>query len=837
MKHSPGRLVVTNAVIVPSSSESDHSTKARNRRSQWINPQSTPTVLPPDISARAPSQQSSPYPRDPPAIPRGHRGTTVGLGLDVKGMSFRTGEKDTVPPDDDQSVYDDELSDSSLLAEEPLLAPDDGDDENFYEDEPSPALTHGPCFNRSDDLERERRREEALIGLVDGLHRDYRRTSGAGHRSSVARSEATDFNMQGVAISDSRDFENDDVTRARSPSQYPGSRVSQASRYSPASQWDQESTYSDGDFQDEHRVPNSQYDNRPKQHRSPQPRKDFHAAGATDRPASSLRQSRVTWKRPSTSLGIRDTHREDPRGEGQLFPVTSELDSPRRRSVSPVSAPVSPRSGSPLHTRGPSRSASPLPDTSSTATSSRPRKNDYNGSSGIKKPQRSRAKSLSSRSERPVETQASQGESLTARVRSSRGDRGPPGALALTPGQPEDPGARERLAFGIPESLSYPGNALTPDEQDSIRPPLSRLGSAESTRRTLPRADSDLSVADSAWEEQRISKEFSRGAAALIETLTSSAVKIRSARQDANRGPPYDYEQEKTPQAEPASWAPLETKPSSRPRSRSQSHSQARSRSRSRSPLPPPSNGPSSYGCARRRSVDSASLESCSSAESVYEAPADIARSPAVQHATTLPPADVRAPPPNAWRYTLPRDVYRSLSKQYGTMEMERQEVIYNFFQTEKTFVQSARHVIRTFFLPLRARDSRTWLPGLPADVARLFDWLEDIVNLHVAVVRALAGVVAVWKTGGIVSRVGGTLRAFVPQLEIYMPYLVKLESVRETLRWHAEKDRGELGEYLRMRERDRVEGEWTLDRLLEEPVARIAKYIEVYQVRLSLRV
>ncbi|KAI0702394.1 Dbl homology domain-containing protein [Cerioporus squamosus] len=203
-----------------------------------------------------------------------------------------------------------------------------------------------------------------------------------------------------------------------------------------------------------------------------------------------------------------------------------------------------------------------------------------------------------------------------------------------------------------------------------------------------------------------------------------------------------------------------------------------------------------------------------------------------MQRSATPAPQRPETETPGSWRHSLSRDAYRSLSKCYGPMEMERQELIYDLYNSEKTFVHSARHVIRTFFLPLRARDSRTWLPGLPADVARLFDWLEDIVNLHVAIVRALAGVVAVWKTGAIVSKIGGSLRAFVPQLEIYMPYLVKLESVREILRWHAEKDRGELGEYLRMRERERVDGEWALDKLLEEPVVRLHKHLECYQVR-----
>ncbi|KAI0710995.1 hypothetical protein C8Q76DRAFT_624472 [Earliella scabrosa] len=229
-------------------------------------------------------------------------------------------------------------------------------------------------------------------------------------------------------------------------------------------------------------------------------------------------------------------------------------------------------------------------------------------------------------------------------------------------------------------------------------------------------------------------------------------------------------------------------------------------------------------------------MSSVSSPESVYDEPL----SPVQRVATPPPPPP---PPPSksrhqanpelsgTWRSTLPPDVYESLSKRYGPTEMARQELIYSLYDSEKTFIKSSRHVIRTYFVPLRARDTRTWLLGLPPDVARLFDWLEDIVNLHVAVARALSGVVAVWKTGAVVERVAGTLRAFVPQLEIYMPYLVKLESVRDTIRWHAEKDGGELGEYLRMKERERVEGEWALEKLFEEAAARLHHYLEVFQV------
>ena len=55
----------------------------------------------------------------------------------------------------------------------------------------------------------------------------------------------------------------------------------------------------------------------------------------------------------------------------------------------------------------------------------------------------------------------------------------------------------------------------------------------------------------------------------------------------------------------------------------------------------------------------------------------------------------------------------------------------------------------------------------------------------------------------------------------------------RQVRRNVKEKDGGELGEYLRLRERDRVEGEWALERLLEEPAARLGEYLELFHVRL----
>ncbi|KAI0350288.1 Dbl homology domain-containing protein, partial [Trametes cingulata] len=186
---------------------------------------------------------------------------------------------------------------------------------------------------------------------------------------------------------------------------------------------------------------------------------------------------------------------------------------------------------------------------------------------------------------------------------------------------------------------------------------------------------------------------------------------------------------------------------------------------------------------------------------------------------------------PTSWQSTLPVEVHHSLSRHYGAQEMERQEIIYALYTSEQSFVKSTRRVVRTILLPLRVRESRAWLPGIPSDIARFFDWLEDVVNLHASIARALSTVAAIWETGSIVQRVAGTLKGFVPRLEVYMPYLAKYEGVKEVLHWHLEQDGGEFGEYLRMQERERPEDMWSLERLCDEPAGRLRSYLENFQV------
>ena len=114
--------------------------------------------------------------------------------------------------------------------------------------------------------------------------------------------------------------------------------------------------------------------------------------------------------------------------------------------------------------------------------------------------------------------------------------------------------------------------------------------------------------------------------------------------------------------------------------------------------------------------------------------------------------------------------------------------------------------------------------------MTKLFDWLEDIVNLQVDIVHALKIATNVWQAGAIVERVAESLRAFVPRFEVYQPYLVRVDEVRQLVAMCV-REGNEFGQYVKLRERERDADGWTLQALLEEPVKRITSYPQFYAV------
>ena len=267
-----------------------------------------------------------------------------------------------------------------------------------------------------------------------------------------------------------------------------------------------------------------------------------------------------------------------------------------------------------------------------------------------------------------------------------------------------------------------------------------------------------------------------------------------------------------------------------------------RSNSSSRSPRHlSPNNPPTPYEAptqVQRVSMPAVrsdfSISSMSSAPSVYDDQAGESEGDEKWR-----PQDPRIPQPStfdsppSWRSTISPSAYNSLSRLHGEVEMQRQEVIFETCHTEALFVQRLRTVIRLFIRPLRAQDTSTWISGVPGSIARLFDWFEDIMNLHVELNTDLRNVRP--DHLAVVERFAGMLRKYVPRFEVYQPYTIRVEGVLGQLR--GESGDGADGNWANFREfvgiqehEDDCEG-WSLQNLLLEPINRLVKCTELFQV------
>ncbi|KZV70929.1 hypothetical protein PENSPDRAFT_606685 [Peniophora sp. CONT] len=212
-----------------------------------------------------------------------------------------------------------------------------------------------------------------------------------------------------------------------------------------------------------------------------------------------------------------------------------------------------------------------------------------------------------------------------------------------------------------------------------------------------------------------------------------------------------------------------------------------------------------------------ASLTASESVQSLYtDGASDTNDGPGTP--TVLPLDDA-----TTWRETLSSAEFTSLLDRYGEMEVERQEAIWALHSSEQTFVSTCQRAIRLFIQPLRAQDSRVWLPGMPPSIARLLDWFEDIAYAHAQLVAALHA--ARTAQYPVVLRAAETLRAAIPRLEVHQPYLVRVEEVVRDIQTMRVDRRSDFGEFVRLQERTDDARGWPLDRFLLEPVSRLEGY------------
>ena len=129
---------------------------------------------------------------------------------------------------------------------------------------------------------------------------------------------------------------------------------------------------------------------------------------------------------------------------------------------------------------------------------------------------------------------------------------------------------------------------------------------------------------------------------------------------------------------------------------------------------------------------------------------------------------------------------------------------------------------------PLLGKD-RTWLPGLDPSIARLFDWFDDIYQLHARVNSALQNCRSAQYP--IVLHVAETLRGFVPKLEVYQPYIVRLDGVVEQIETMMEDPADELGEFFRIQSANEECNGLSFASFLWLPLTRLGRYLKFFNV------
>jgi hypothetical protein len=185
------------------------------------------------------------------------------------------------------------------------------------------------------------------------------------------------------------------------------------------------------------------------------------------------------------------------------------------------------------------------------------------------------------------------------------------------------------------------------------------------------------------------------------------------------------------------------------------------------------------------------------------------------------------------WLSTVSSSTYHSLLDRYGEVEIKRQQIIWDLCETERAFVRRLQTFVHLFICPLRMKDSVTWLSGVPPEVARLFDWLEDIINLHAQISSALRAIVS--EQYPIVMRVAGRVRSFVSRLEVHQPYVVRLESTTLLIKRLSSESNSDFGEFIRIQQEQGECHGWSVEAFLVEPVNRIVDYPIHFKVRTKL--
>jgi hypothetical protein len=181
-----------------------------------------------------------------------------------------------------------------------------------------------------------------------------------------------------------------------------------------------------------------------------------------------------------------------------------------------------------------------------------------------------------------------------------------------------------------------------------------------------------------------------------------------------------------------------------------------------------------------------------------------------------------------SWRASIEEAEFERLEKVYDPMEMRRQELVWEFHHNERLFVESMRTLIHLFVQPLRAQDKRTWIAGLSPEVMKLFDWLDDISNLHEQLLDALE--IMRKDHEHIIILFSETVQPFIPLMELYQPYIVHMDETIKQIVAMTLDPASDFGEFVRMQSALLRCGE-SLEEMMKHPLSHLQEYVPFFQV------
>ncbi|KAG8723218.1 hypothetical protein FRC09_004252 [Ceratobasidium sp. 395] len=186
-----------------------------------------------------------------------------------------------------------------------------------------------------------------------------------------------------------------------------------------------------------------------------------------------------------------------------------------------------------------------------------------------------------------------------------------------------------------------------------------------------------------------------------------------------------------------------------------------------------------------------------------------------------------------SWRASLEGSQFGQPEGTFDPMELERQRAIWEFHESEEAYVDKLQLALRLFVQPLRTQNQRQWISGLASDVMRLFDWLDDIANLHHQLLSALDTLRM--KNQSFLIGFSDSIRPFIPLMELYQPYVVRVEEVGKHIMAMALDPDSDFGEFIRMQSALPDCDQESLEDMLAKPAKRLQDYVDMFQRILTL--